>query len=125
VASKARQDDIKVAELVQKGTPAIRVQYADGSQHMSFRSGHHYASNATDERFGMAQRSARTAALGEISRPEAIGGVQEIHVDETGRPKAAPVLAQVGSTPAKPTTVAGTAASAESSHHGRQAAHGS
>jgi hypothetical protein len=114
VAEKARQDDVKVAELVQKGTTAIRVQYADGSQHMSFRSGHHYAANATDERFGVVQRGMRTAALGEISRPEAIDGAQEIPIDETGKPKAAPVVAQVESTPAKPVAGAGAAGSARS-----------
>ncbi len=37
VASKQRADEEKVAELVQKGTPAVRIQYADGGQHSSFR----------------------------------------------------------------------------------------
>ena len=37
VAQKKADDEAKVAELVSKGTPAVRVQYADGGQHQSFR----------------------------------------------------------------------------------------
>jgi murein L,D-transpeptidase YafK len=37
VQSKRRQDEAKVAELVAKGTPAIRLVYEDGDQHASFK----------------------------------------------------------------------------------------
>jgi hypothetical protein len=85
VAAKQRQDAEKVAELVHKGTPAVRVQYADGSQHMSFRSSR-YAASAADERFATASLTpGRLAALGEISRPDAVDAVEEYAVDATGQ----------------------------------------
>ena len=117
VAAKAREDDAKVAELVQKGAPAIRVQYADGSQHMSFRTGRYFASNATDERFvGVEGRGGaiRTASLGDVSRPEALDTAEEIVVDETGRPKAKAAPAAIVATEAKPASVAGSAPTARS-----------
>src|SRR5690606_40183562 len=37
VAQKQRADEAKVAELVSNGTKAIKLVYADGDQHESFR----------------------------------------------------------------------------------------
>ncbi|MFI5013681.1 MAG: murein L,D-transpeptidase family protein [Hyphomicrobiales bacterium] len=37
VAEKERDDNAQVAELVAKGTPAVRIAYDDGGQHPSFR----------------------------------------------------------------------------------------
>jgi murein L,D-transpeptidase YafK len=37
VAEKRAADDQKIAELVEKGVPAVRELYADGGQHASFR----------------------------------------------------------------------------------------
>lgn len=85
VAAKQRQDAEKVAELVHKGTPAVRVQYADGSQHMSFRVSR-FAASGTDERFATASlSSAHLRSLGEISRPEAVDAVEEYAVDASGQ----------------------------------------
>ncbi len=85
VAAKQRQDADKVAELVHKGTTAVRVQYADGSQHMSFRASR-FAASGTDERFATASlSSARLRSLGEISRPEAVDAVEEYAVDASGQ----------------------------------------
>src|SRR5262249_4323657 len=37
VAEKERDDNAQVAELVAKGTPAVKIAYEDGGQHPSFR----------------------------------------------------------------------------------------
>ncbi len=37
VAEKEREDNTQVAELVSKGTPAVKIAYDDGGQHPSFR----------------------------------------------------------------------------------------
>jgi murein L,D-transpeptidase YafK len=37
VAQKREGDEQKLAELVEKGVPAVRELYADGGQHASFR----------------------------------------------------------------------------------------
>jgi murein L,D-transpeptidase YafK len=37
VAEKERDDNAEVAELVSKGTPAVKIAYEDGGQHPSFR----------------------------------------------------------------------------------------
>jgi murein L,D-transpeptidase YafK len=85
VAAKQRQDAEKVAELVHKGTTAVRVQYADGSQHMSFRSSR-FAASGADERFATASLTAgRLASLGEISRPDAVDAIEEYAVDASGQ----------------------------------------
>jgi murein L,D-transpeptidase YafK len=111
VAEKARADESKVAELVHKGTPAIRIQYADGSQHPSFRSNRAlaYASGNRDDSYAVF-RETKTASLGEVSRPEAIEAAEEIVVDETGKPKAAPaqVAAAKPAAPASPAVRPGT-----------------
>lgn len=91
VDAKRRADEIAVASLVERGTPAVRVQYSDGHQHPSFRS----ASSAvlTSEGVIVAQGPARRD-LGEVSRPEAIDAVAEIHLDPQGRPKTTVVAAK-------------------------------
>lgn len=82
VARKAQADDKQVADLVSQGTRAIRIAYADGSQHTSFRT----ASTA----FGA---SALTVRLADVSRPEALETApQEVEIDRAassvgGRPK--------------------------------------
>ncbi|MCZ8108755.1 MAG: murein L,D-transpeptidase [Burkholderiales bacterium] len=85
VASKARADEAKVAELVQRGMPATRIQYADGSQHPSFRqTSMAYAGNDGAPAVFTRQETRR---LGEVSRPEAVAMVDEYHVDERGQRK--------------------------------------
>jgi murein L,D-transpeptidase YafK len=96
VAAKVRADEEKVAELVQRGTPATRIQYADGSQHPSFRQTA-MAYSGNDGAPAVFSRQ-ETRQLGEISRPEAVAMVEEFHVDERGqrkdsKPASAPAVA--------------------------------
>ncbi len=120
VAAKARADEEKIAELIHRGTPATRIQYADGSQHPSFRqTAMAYSSNDGAPAVFTRQETRR---LGEVSRPEAVAMVDEYHVDERGqrkdaKPAAAPVAvaatpAAVAPAPAAPASVAPAAASA-------------
>lgn len=84
VAEKNRREQQKVAELVSKGTPAIKMVYADGGQHPSFRH------------------------VTVVSRPEAIDrGPTEIHIDASGKPVKTPV--QVAAKPDKPAPAAAAA----------------
>lgn len=106
VASKARADEQKVAELVNRGTPATRIQYADGSQHPSFRQTA-MAYSSSDGAPAVFTRQ-ETRQLGEISRPEAVAMVDEYHVNERGerkdtRPSVAPT-ADVAAAPAAAST---------------------
>jgi murein L,D-transpeptidase YafK len=73
VSQKARADDAKVAELVEKGVQPIKIVYNDGGQHPSM------------------------ANVLEVSRPEAIAQApHEIPLDARGKPL--PALVQVAST---------------------------
>ena len=98
VQEKETADDTKVAELVQKGVKAVKVVYADGGQHPTFRN----------------------AAPHEVSRPDALAqGPVEIALDDrkTAKPiavaslkrasdKAKPAEAAEDGKPAEPTTLA-------------------
>ena len=69
VAEKNRREQQKVAELVAKGTQAVKVVYADGGQHPSFRH------------------------VTEVSRPGAVDrGPVEIAIDDKGKPIKTPVM---------------------------------
>lgn len=73
VAEKQRADNQKVAELVSKGTPALRVQYADGGQHISFRgTALAYAGGQGDERAVSTAFANVSSGPAEVSRPEAL-----------------------------------------------------
>jgi hypothetical protein len=118
VAAKARADDEKVAELVHRGTPATRIQYADGGQHPSFRqTAMAYAGNDGAPAVFTRQE---TRQLGEVSRPEAVAMVDEYHVDERGQRKdgkpspatAAPVVAAAQAAPAPAVTAPASPAAA-------------
>jgi murein L,D-transpeptidase YafK len=85
VNAKQQSDTKKVAELIERGTPAISVRYADGSQHESFRESSSFVALAGDR--VISQRADRTARLGDVSRPEAIGAVEVVHLDANGTPK--------------------------------------
>ena len=75
VSQKARADDAKVAELVEKGMQPVKIVYADGGQHPAM------------------------AHVMEVSRPEAITDApREIPLDARGRP--IPAVVQVAA--AKP-----------------------
>jgi murein L,D-transpeptidase YafK len=80
LAQKEDRDRQEVAALVAKGTPAVRVVYADGGQHESFRRTA-FAAVGDDRSFPILDtRPSRN--LGEVSRPEALAqGPQEIPVN--------------------------------------------
>jgi hypothetical protein len=86
VAEKRREDDRQVADLIAKGTPAIRLVYEDGGQHQSFREVM-AAQSASDSPFPILE--ARTGRnLGDVSRPAGLAmGPQEIPID-LAKPKA-------------------------------------
>ncbi|MFO1151460.1 MAG: murein L,D-transpeptidase family protein [Alsobacter sp.] len=110
VAEKRQQDDAKVAELVQKGTPAIRVAYADGGQHASFRNTG-YANADSAERIVQEGPARSLADLGDVSRPEAVNQVEEYAVNEKGERKdAAAKVETAKAEPARPAPVLAAAA---------------
>ncbi|ACL59462.1 L,D-transpeptidase family protein [Methylobacterium nodulans] len=80
VAEKRSKDEQEVAELIAKGTPAVRVVYQDGGQHPFFRE-----TSPSTQLF--AEQQTRRPNLGVVSRPEAIAaGPEEVPVDAKGRP---------------------------------------
>ena len=110
VASKEREDDAKVAEYIHRGTPAVRVQYSDGSQHPSFRTtAVAYLDQGSDSTAmtPVAFNAGSKRDLGDVSRPDAIDATEEFAVDETGQrkvPKVVPVA--VAAAPASVSTTA-------------------
>ena len=82
VASKQVQDEMRIAELVSRGKPAVSYVYEDGGGHPSF---FEYAKAvATTE---PAQLSRRARSLGDVSRVDAlVAGPQVVVVDSSGRP---------------------------------------
>lgn len=90
VAEKNRREQQQVAELVAKGTPAIKLVYADGGQHPSFRH------------------------VTVVSRPEAVDRAPtEIHIDANGKPIKTPAI-QVAGRPSPTTSVASAASTTQS-----------
>ena len=84
VAQKERQDESRVAALVAKGTPAIRLVYDDGDQHPSFKRA--LASGGADALNRTASWASRDVG---ISREEALAaGPRVVVLDDKGRTKA-------------------------------------
>jgi murein L,D-transpeptidase YafK len=82
LAQKDAEDRRAVAELVAKGVPAVKVAYADGGQHESFREG----SSDTNTSFAILDARPKRN-LGDVSRPEALAqGPREIPIDVKGKP---------------------------------------
>ena len=113
VARKQAEDDKTVAELVGKGTPAVKLVYEDGGGHPSFR--HVAVAQSVDEgasSFTVLQATSRN--LGDVSRPEALAaGPREIPLESPGRPKAEPPTALAfAPAPARPAAPAVAAAPA-------------
>jgi murein L,D-transpeptidase YafK len=129
VAAKVAQDERLVAEAVKAGAPAVRVLYADGGQHPSFRSTTYaYAGGAgSEERDGVLPSAVRAApVLANVSRPDALAqGPQEVPIGPDGKPTNTPVKPAVAEKPAaapvavaavsaaKPVTPAGPAEAAQ------------
>jgi hypothetical protein len=85
VAEKESQDRQAVAELVAKGVPAVKVVYADGGGHDSFREAAMTTSAASDSQFSLLNAAPRRN-LGDVSRPDALAeGPREIAIDEQNR----------------------------------------
>ncbi len=82
VAQKQEQDRVAVAELVAKGTPAVKLVYADGGGHESFRQSMAALGGGDSQNFSILDaRSHRN--LGDISRPDALAeGPREVLVEE-------------------------------------------
>lgn len=71
IAQKEENDRREVAELVAKGTPAVRLVYADGGQHPSFRPpGAAYGGR--DSASALTVFEEPKPKLGQVSRPEAL-----------------------------------------------------
>jgi hypothetical protein len=84
VAEKRREDDVQVAALVAKGTPAIKLIYDDGDQHASFKRA--LASNGADALNRSASWASRDVG---ISREDALAsGPRVVVLDNTGKAKA-------------------------------------
>ncbi|HEX8665364.1 MAG TPA: L,D-transpeptidase family protein [Beijerinckiaceae bacterium] len=125
VAEKRAEDERKVAELVAKGVPAVRIVYEDGGTHASFREAMVASAGGSggDEGSAFAVLQARPRRnLGDVSRPDALAmGPREIEIppatDKTGKPgKPSTALAFAGAkpAPAATTTVARSAPSSSS-----------
>jgi murein L,D-transpeptidase YafK len=83
VMSRRQDDDRKVAGLVAKGVPAVRIVYDDGDQHKSFRQV--LASRGSDGLNASASWASRDVG---ISRPDAISsGPTIIVLDSNGKPR--------------------------------------
>ena len=96
VREKQHNDDVQVARLIEKGTQAIKMTYADGGQHASFRNTAY--AMAGDDATGTALASPRQMAqMGDVSRPDALDLIHEIPVDERGQAIGAPRRVQQGS----------------------------
>lgn len=88
VAQKQRDDAAKVAELVQKGMPPVRIVYDDGGQHPSFRSTAYAYAGAEGESARPAQATRSVSLVAEMSRPEALETGPTVHLlDASGRTK--------------------------------------
>lgn len=102
VASKQQADEAKIADLLSKGTPAVRVVYQDGGQHPVFQGGRHPESAV----FALSRRvPGYDPTL--VSRPDALAaGPQEIVMNDEAPARRAPVtqVATAVSEPARTVT---------------------
>ncbi len=109
VAQKRQQDEVQVAALVAKGTPAVKLIYDDGDQHSSFKQT--LVAGGSDSLNRSASWASRDVG---ISRPDALTiGPRVVVLDDKGRTKATvravsadneAVLAAVASAPAEVAT---------------------
>jgi murein L,D-transpeptidase YafK len=82
VREKQKTDAVEIATLIEKGTPAIRITYGDGGQNEKFRSTS-LAMNQ-DDRIVTSSSPQINTHLGDVSRPEALGAIQEVAINEKG-----------------------------------------
>lgn len=107
VAQRDEQDRRDIAELIVKGTPSVRLVYADGGGHESFRAA--MPTIVTDSGSNFALLDARSRRnLGDVSRPDALAqGPREIAMEGLDRP----------GTKAKPSTALAAMATARAGDH--------
>lgn len=87
VAERQSRDEARIAQLIERGTPAIRTVYQDGGSHPSFQNHAVAFASATDP----SRLSSRARRLGEVSRPDAIAaGPQTIRIGSNGQPLESP-----------------------------------
>ncbi|HRJ69117.1 MAG TPA: murein L,D-transpeptidase family protein, partial [Beijerinckiaceae bacterium] len=117
VAAKARNDETKVAELVQSGTRAVRRIYKDGDQHPSFKTVQ-MAKVSSDGQY-LEPTKANVSRVAEVSRPDDLEhGPIEIAIEDLKGKASLPARQLAVSLPAKKdaltTGAVATAASATS-----------
>ena len=84
VQQKRQQDDVQVAALVAKGTPAIKLLYDDGDQHSSFKTA--LVASGSDSLNRSVSWASRDVG---VSRPDALTiGPQVVVLDDKGKAKA-------------------------------------
>jgi len=83
LAEKRQQDEIQVAALVSKGTPAIKLVYDDGDQHSSFK--RQLAQSGADSMNRSVAWGSRDVG---ISRVDSLIGPRVVVLDDKGRTKA-------------------------------------
>ena len=104
VAERRSRDEARIAQLIERGKPAVRLVYQDGWSHPSFQNQAVAFASATDP----SRLSSRARRLGEVSRPDAIAaGPQTIRVGSDGQPLSSP--ASVARAPAAAPAAARTA----------------
>jgi murein L,D-transpeptidase YafK len=109
VAEKRAHDEREVAELVAKGTPAVRVVYQDGGQNPVFRPPANTSAFAslggTETVLPYDAKEFGRHNLGDVSRPETLAaGPQEIEIDSKVQPT---LMAAAAPASAKATAKAG------------------
>lgn len=84
VAEKRRSDEVQVASLVARGTPAVKLIYDDGDQHSSFK--RVLMASGSDSLNRSAAWASRDVG---VSRPDAIAlGPRVVVLDDKGKTKA-------------------------------------
>ncbi len=83
IAQKRQQDEIQVAALVSKGTPAVKLIYDDGDQHSSFK--RQLAQSGADSMNRSVAWGSRDVG---ISRVDSLIGPRVVVLDDKGRTKA-------------------------------------
>lgn len=82
MAQKQERDRVAVAELVAKGTPAVKLVYADGGGHESFRQSMASLGGGDSQNFSILDSRPRRN-LGDVSRPDALAeGPREVPIEE-------------------------------------------
>ncbi|MGV6871448.1 L,D-transpeptidase family protein [Pseudochelatococcus sp. B33] len=110
VAAKQQADEAKIADLLSKGTPAIRLVYSDGGQHPVYRGGRHPEGSSM---LAFSRRAPRFDA-NNVSRPDALAeGPREIVLHDGRTPAAQQPVTQVAAAPAPAVPAPATPAAAE------------